>query len=66
MLTLCPCTKSQNNHFFLHGQSQKAILYKHMHQLQNPLISVTFCHKSYNSTASLTVIIVKQEAEVHD
>lgn len=37
-----------------------------MHQLENPLISIMFRHKSYSWVASLTVIIAEQEAEVCD
>lgn len=40
--------------------------HKHMHQLQNPLISIMLCHKSYSWAASPTVIIAEQEAEVCD
>lgn len=40
--------------------------HKHIHQSQNPIISVMFCHELYSRAVSLSVIIAEKEAEVCD
>lgn len=52
--------------FFFILSEADSHFHKHMHQLQNPLISIMFCHKSHSWPVSLTVIIAEQEAEVCD